>query len=437
MKHFTKRNNTFYYQRRIPSHLQQHYKNEKIIRFSLHTSNARQAAMLARKHSANYDEEFFQLQYVTLSQVTTLPVTGAQPSIATPKPQPKKKDSKLSDCIELFMTAKTVDRVSPKALARYRSRLELLLRITKDKGINSFTRDDALSFKHQLVQLPPNINNNPRYKGKTIKQIIAFGDTAIGVHTINDTLKVVSGFFDWLVLNEKTDKNPFTKLQVRKEIKASEERKVFTRSDLKKLFTIEPYKTTPKEAWHYWLPLLGLYTGARINELCQLYTDNIKQVDGIWCISINADRPDQKLKTKSSFRTIPIHSKLIELGFIDYVNRLPLGLVFPTLKYLPEDGYGKYPSKWFSFQRDKVLNKDERYKKTFHSLRHTVANELKQMGVEYSPASYLLGHTDETMTYGRYGKDYNPKLLKDVIEKLDFESETSLCQSWNQRWAHP
>ncbi|WP_158308256.1 site-specific integrase [Vibrio sp. EJY3] len=328
------------------------------------------------------------------------------------------------------MAAKTVDRVSAKALARYRSRLELLLRIVKNKGINSFTRDDALSFKHQLVQLPPNINNNSRYKGKTIKQIIAFGDNPIGIHTINDTLKVVSGFFDWLVLNEKSDKNPFTKLQVRKEIKASEERKVFTRSDIKKLFNIEPYKTTPKEAWHYWIPLLGLYTGARINELCQLYTDNIKQIDGVWCISINADRPDQKLKIKAAFRNIPIHRKLIKLGFIDYVKSLPLGLVFPTLKYLPEDGYGKYPSKWFSIQRDKVLNKDERYKKTFHSFRHTVANEFKQMGVEYSPASYVLGHTDETMTYGRYGKDYKPKLLQEIIEKLDFESETSLCRLW-------
>ncbi|MDZ5177092.1 DUF6538 domain-containing protein [Vibrio parahaemolyticus] len=249
MRHITKRNTTFYYQRRIPSHLQQHYKNEKRIRFSLHTANLREATILATKHTADYDREFFQLQYITLSQtpVGTNQFIAEQPQL-NPKQQPKRKDPKLSDCIELFMTAKTVDRVSSKALARYRSRLELLLRITKDKGINSFTRDDALSFKHQLVQLPPNINNNSRYKGKTIKQIIALGGSAIGIHTINDTLKVVSGFFDWLVLNEKSDKNPFTKLQVRKEIKASEERKVFTRSDIKKLFTIEPYKTTPKEA---------------------------------------------------------------------------------------------------------------------------------------------------------------------------------------------
>ncbi|MCY9879587.1 hypothetical protein OTK59_23880, partial [Vibrio natriegens] len=104
MRNLTKRNTTFYYQRRIPSHLQQHYKNEKRIRFSLHTSNLREATILATKHTANYDREFFQLQYITLSQtpVVTNLVVAEQPQL-NPKQQPKRKDSKLSDCIEIFM----------------------------------------------------------------------------------------------------------------------------------------------------------------------------------------------------------------------------------------------------------------------------------------------------------------------------------------------
>ncbi|TOB10324.1 hypothetical protein CGK12_24715, partial [Vibrio parahaemolyticus] len=85
---------------------------------------------------------------------------------------------------------------------------------------------------------------------------------------------------------EKVVKNPFTKLQVKKETRASEERKVFTESDLKKIFSLDVFKRRSKDAWHYWLPILGLYTGARINELCQLYTDNVKEVEGIWCINI-------------------------------------------------------------------------------------------------------------------------------------------------------
>ncbi|MGZ8213722.1 MAG: hypothetical protein ACXWTP_04405 [Methylosarcina sp.] len=30
------------------------------------------------------------------------------------------------------------------------------------------------------------------------------------------------------------------------------------------------YAANPKNAHYYWLPLIGLYTGARINEICQL-----------------------------------------------------------------------------------------------------------------------------------------------------------------------
>ncbi|ENN9981069.1 site-specific integrase [Vibrio vulnificus] len=442
MKHLTKRNDVYYYQRRIPTHLKEFYDGVPSIKFSLKTTERKRAILLARQHSAHLDKEFFELDLSLINKElekaplpklhikqespkgsNILVEQGVKP--ITPPTMPLEapvRASKLSNCIELYLSTKKIDKISEKALGRYKSRLDLLLKILKDKDINSFTRDDALAFKHQLVQLPPNINNNPKYKGKTIEEIISFGDTPIGTHTINDTFKVISGFFEWLVLNEKALKNPFTKLQVKKETRASEERKVFTESDLKKIFSLDVFKRRSKDAWHYWLPILGLYTGARINELCQLYTDNVKEVEGIWCININADREDQKLKSKSSWRVIPIHSKLIELGFIDYVQSLPeASRVFPTLKYLPQDGYGKYPSKWFSIQRDKALSGEERHKKTFHSFRHTVANQFKQLGVEYSPASYILGHSDETMTYGRYGKDYSPSVLKPVVDSLEFD----------------
>lgn len=427
MRHLTKRNDVYYYQRRIPTHLISHYGGLQSIKFSLKTRSLRHATVLARQHSASYDKEFYQLDLnlinKELESVSLLPFTKPlikqKDKAPTIPSETSKSGSKLSDCIDLYLSTKKLDNVAEKTLGRYTARLKLLLNILKDKDINSYTRDDALSFKSTLVQLPPNINNNPKYKDKSIKQIIAMGDTPIGVHTVNDTFKVISGFFDWLVLNEKAQKNSFTKLNVKKDVKASEERKAFTRNDLAKIFRVEAINRSSKDAWHYWLPYLGLYTGARINELCQLYTDNVKKVDGIWCLDINADKPDQKLKSKSSWRVIPLHHKLIELGFIEYVQGLSNGLVFPTLKHLPQDGYGKYPSKWFSIQRDKALTKEERSKKTFHSFRHTVANEFKQMGIEYSPASYILGHSNETMTYGRYGKDYSVSTLKPIIDSLN------------------
>ncbi|APC87589.1 DUF6538 domain-containing protein [Vibrio parahaemolyticus] len=219
MKHLTKRKDTYYYQRRVPTHLKEHFQTS-LIRFSLHTSERRKAIVLARQHSAHLDKEFFELDLSLINkELETAPLSkfhikqespkgsnilveqGVKPVTPPTMPLDNKayaqvrlersesvsnhevgrispvRASKLSDCIELYLSTKKIDKISEKALGRYKSRLDLLLKILKDKDINSFTRDDALAFKHQLVQLPPNINNNPKYKGKTIEEIISFGDT--------------------------------------------------------------------------------------------------------------------------------------------------------------------------------------------------------------------------------------------------------------------
>jgi hypothetical protein len=94
---------------------------------------------------------------------------------------------------------------------------------------------------------------------------------------------------------------------------------------------------------------MGLLTGARLNELCQLHLSDFEVVDGFYCISIKDAEEGQRLKNKSAKRLVPIHDKLIEVGLIRYVDRLRAqghDRLFPTLE-LTEDGYGKMPSRWF------------------------------------------------------------------------------------------
>ena len=71
-------------------------------------------------------------------------------------------------------------------------------------------------------------------------------------------------------------------------------------------------------AWRYWIPLIGIYTGMRLNEICQLYVDDVKYLNRIWYFRLTNERSDQSLKNKQSKRLVPIHPKLIELGFIDF-----------------------------------------------------------------------------------------------------------------------
>jgi integrase len=68
--------------------------------------------------------------------------------------------------------------------------------------------------------------------------------------------------------------------------------------------------------------LMGLMTGPRLNELCQLHLSDLQVVDGIHCINIQDEEEGQRLKNRNAKRLVPIHDKLIEVGLIRYVERL-------------------------------------------------------------------------------------------------------------------
>ncbi len=70
----------------------------------------------------------------------------------------------------------------------------------------------------------------------------------------------------------------------------------------------------------YWVPLIGAYTGARREEIAGLAPSDIIEVEGICCFTIE-DSELRRIKNLSSRRLIPIHSHLIELGFLDYIQK--------------------------------------------------------------------------------------------------------------------
>ena len=72
----------------------------------------------------------------------------------------------------------------------------------------------------------------------------------------------------------------------------------------------------------YWVTLLSAYSGARLNEVCQLNVSDIQKTDGIWALNLNADSDDKSIKTEAGNRIIPLHPKLIDLGLLDYVKQI-------------------------------------------------------------------------------------------------------------------
>jgi integrase len=116
-----------------------------------------------------------------------------------------------------------------------------------------------------------------------------------------------------------------------------------------------------------------------------------------------------------------VHPSLIDLKFLEYVEKCRStgrSRLWMNLQRRDADGYGSAYGKVFQRFNRKHITTDRL--KSFHSLRHTFANALKQQGEQESLIAELMGHANESITTGRYGKRYQPKVLLGAIRKLDF-----------------
>ncbi|WP_369959426.1 DUF6538 domain-containing protein [Pseudomonas benzenivorans] len=330
---------------------------------------------------------------------------------------------RFSEVVEEHLRHQLSEGVALKTIDDKRAVANLLIRVIGDQPIKLITRKEARQFRETAIKLPPRLN---QLSSKSIEQAIEEATSTISPTTFNNYAKNLTTFFSYAIREGYCERNPFDGLRIKQRRKVSEERSAFSDDDLRRLFSKATYAPADTSKPHqYWLPLLGLYTGARLNELCQLYVDDVVVINGVDCLHIREGRPDQKLKTASSERLVPLHSRLKALGFLDYVQRQRAAgqaRVFSELTCHKMHGYAAGPSKWFARVREALGFRGEASKKDFHSFRHTLADHLKQKGVPEALVGGLLGHQAGGITFGRYGKDFRPEVLLPVVEMVSLES---------------
>ena len=353
---------------------------------------------------------------------------GFLESMVTNAPQastPVKEEDKgilLSKLIEEHIKEATqANSWRDKSLAENESIYKVFLELMGDRRIKTISHQDLIACRDKLVKLPANRGKDPKLRDKTIDEILVIKKcTPMSLSTVNKYLVRISTLFKWATKHQYIPSNYAEGMALPTKKRASEDREEYSASDIEMIkinLVLDPEKPE-----RYWVPMIGMYSGMRLDEICQLYVADVVEIDKVLCFSVN-EGDDKKIKTQSSKRIIPVHPRLIDHGFVKYLDSLKASGKTRLWENLSKgrDGYSHDLGKWYQrFNRNKITSNPKR---VFHSFRHTLANSLKQKGVQEVVIAEILGHAVDSMTMSRYGKRYEPKVLLEALSKFDSKEE--------------
>jgi hypothetical protein len=201
-----------------------------------------------------------------------------------------------------------------------------------DLQIEQITRRHVREFREALQAIP--VRRSGSLRSATLPDIVAWSARhplrKIAPATVNKLLGGVQAVAVWgrdngLVPEDRARADPFSNMRLEE---PDPERQPWEIAELKTLFSSSVYTADNRPSAGrgeaaYWLPLLGLFTGARQGELAPLIVANIErdELTGIYTITIADDEARSvRVKTDSSRRTVPIHPMLVRLGFLTLVD---------------------------------------------------------------------------------------------------------------------
>jgi integrase len=251
------------------------------------------------------------------------------------------------------------------------------------------------------------------------------GTPCIGAATINKWLTCLQGVLNWarkngVIPDEVVWADPVSGMRLKV---PRSKRRPWEAGELSVLFSSPIYLqgARPKggkgEA-AYWMPLLALYSGARLNELAPMCVDDVKAdpSSGVRFMTVIEDEDaGRSLKTENSVRAFPIHPELVRIGFLEFVGQRrasgPSARLFPQLTPGSKGGFGEAFSKWFGRHKHSlgIDNKNS----VFHSFRHGFKDALRAAGVNEDVNDALTGHGGGNVVARGYGSD-------DMVRRFGF-----------------
>ncbi|OCL84600.1 Phage integrase family protein [Arcobacter porcinus] len=355
------------------------------------------------------------------------------------------------EIIEIFLENKKVTEIH-----KYKKPLDIFLELTNKEYLEDLTSEDMLNFLNLYKNMPnengkvnpEDLNDRRTYRTVYLKDLKTYKEwieltikkdlDRVSGKTLKDKLIRISAFLDFAVgLDYLSDNRlKYHQLSINKDILRDEDddnkRKSYRIEQLENLFssrwfTEELEDNLKNYPSRIWIPLVMMHTGGRTNEISQIKVNQIIRRDSVFVFNLKNEGKDQRIKNKSSRRKVPIHNKLIELGFLEFLEKQKIKGVenlFDDLYLTAAKGYGADFSKDFLPYREEFLEKETMEKilkkdilLDTYSLRHTFTTQLRRALISEEDISLILGHKkNQTQRYGSMPMD----ILKAKVDKADY-----------------
>lgn len=273
------------------------------------------------------------------------------PAAVPVKPKAQGPTLKLRDLYDRYKVANRI-----KLEPRHEGYVDRLSEFLGNPDVADIEPFDMDRFKAALLSKP--LSKKPSVLAMSFNDIITWGGPGqpgesqprIDPITAWQWINFFNGMFGFAERSKWITSNPAADTMA-KPPKKRRARVEFTADDITVMFSAPMftgfagranpgYRETPGDKVErdakYWLPILGLFTGARLEEIGSTRASEVKQQGEIWYLDLiergDDDDDNRTIKNSNSRRRIPVHEKLIDLGFIDYVKALPKdGWLFPDL----------------------------------------------------------------------------------------------------------
>jgi integrase len=339
---------------------------------------------------------------------------------------------------ELLSLWKDEKQPRPQSFAETAGAVADLVAYVGDVAVASLTADMLMDYRDEAKRLPRTMPRADR--SLPFDERIALhadsGLPRVTPTTLKKRIGAIQALLSFAHQQRWIEHHVGTGVRITGYSRKTRNRRSFRHDELSKLFSHELFLrpdrllergTRVSDLTLFWLFVLGLTSGARIEEVGQARVADVRTDVGILYIDVDDyaqddDLPDKSLKTDSSRRVMPIHALALSLGFDMYVDGLRSAgqdMLFPDLQANVFGKLTQEASRRANRLIDSVVTDDSRL--VFHSLRHHFKDAGREADVQEHVLDQLCGHAPASVG-ARYGDGAGIQSLKRSLDRMRFDA---------------